>query len=145
MASDLIRRREPVSMAKPKIAQGLVDKACEMKRRGLTSRDICQALGICEQAFCRWVIRPSRKLHRSLSEGLKRAKADYKAELLASIMDTATREKDPQWTAAAWLLERKHPDEYAQTTREKDEKREEAPRIVLGVTVQAAPAEAGDE
>ena len=132
-------------MAKPKIAQGLADKAYEMKRRGLTSRDICQALGICEQTFCRWVNRPSRKLHRSLSEGLKRAEADYKAELLTSIMNTATREKDPQWTAAAWLLERKYPDEYARTTREKDEKREEAPRIVLGVTVQAAPAEAGDE
>ena len=132
-------------MAKPKITQELVDRACGLKRRGLTNRDICEALGITETTLYRWLSKPTCKLHRALSEGLKRAEAEYKGELLRSILDTATRDKNPQWTAAAWLLERKYPDEYAQTTREKDEKREEAPRIVLGVTVQAAPAEAGDE
>ena len=52
-------------------------------------------------------------------------------------METATRQKNPQWTAAAWLLERKYPDEYAQTTRKNEDAGEDAPQIVLGVTVQA--------
>jgi hypothetical protein len=52
-------------------------------------------------------------------------------------METATREKNPQWTAAAWLLERKYPDEYAQTTRKNEDAGEDTPQIVLGVTVQA--------
>lgn len=124
-------------MAKPKCIQELIDKAAEMKRRGLTNRDICQAVGIAEQTFYRWINKPANRLHRSLSEALKKAEAEYKGELLESIMETATRQKNPQWTAAAWLLERKYPDEYAQTTRKNEDAGEDAPQIVLGVTVQA--------
>lgn len=124
-------------MAKPKCIQELIDKGAEMKRRGLTNRDICQAVGIAEQTFYRWINKPANRLHRSLSEALKKAEAEYKGELLESIMETATRQKNPQWTAAAWLLERKYPDEYAQTTRKNEDVGEDAPQIVLGVTVQA--------
>lgn len=124
-------------MAKPKCIQELIDKGAEMKRRGLTNRDICQAVDIAEQTFYRWINKPANRLHRSLSEALKKAEAEYKGELLESIMETATRQKNPQWTAAAWLLERKYPDEYAQTTRKNEDVGEDAPQIVLGVTVQA--------
>ena len=124
-------------MAKPKCTQELIDKAAEMKRHGLTNRDICQAVGIAEQTFYRWINKPANRLHRSLNEALKKAEAEYKGELLESIMETATRQKNPQWTAAAWLLERKYPDEYAQTTRKNEGAGEDAPQIVLGVTVQA--------
>ena len=124
-------------MAKPKCTQELIDKAAEMKRHGLTNRDICQALCISETTFYRWLQKPTNRLHRALSEALKKAEADYKGELLESIMETATRQKNPQWTAAAWLLERKYPDEYAQTTRKNEDAGEDAPQIVLGVTVQA--------
>ena len=124
-------------MAKPKCTLELIEQAAEMKRHGLSNRDICQAVGIAEQTFYRWINKPANKLHRSLSEALKKAEAEYKGELLESIMETATRQKNPQWTAAAWLLERKYPDEYAQTTRKTEDAGEDAPQIVLGVTVQA--------
>ena len=124
-------------MAKPKCTLELIEQAAEMKRHGLSNRDICQAVGIAEQTFYRWINKPANKLHRSLSEALKKAEAEYKGELLESIMETATRQKNPQWTAAAWLLERKYPDEYAQTTRKNEDAGEDAPQIVLGVTVQA--------
>ena len=124
-------------MAEPKCTQELIDKAGEMKRHGLTNRDICQALCISETTFYRWFQKPTNRLHRALSESLKKAEADYKGELLESIMVTATRAKNPQWTAAAGLLERKYPDEYAQTTRKDEDAGEDAPQIVLGVTVQA--------
>ena len=88
-------------MAKPKITQELVDKAAELKRSGLTNRDICAALGITEQTFYRWLSKPTCRLHRSLSETLKKAESEYKAELLGAIMATATREKNTQWTATA--------------------------------------------
>ncbi|WP_417118864.1 helix-turn-helix domain-containing protein [Olsenella phocaeensis] len=122
-------------MARPKISQEMIDRAAKLKRSGLTNKDICAALGITEQTFYRWLSKPSCKLHRSLSESIKKAEADYKAELLQTILTTATREKNPQWTAAAWLLERKYPDEYAQTTRQRDDGREDVPQIVLGVEV----------
>lgn len=130
-------------MAKPKINQELIERAVELKRNGLTNRDICAALGISEQTFYRWTNKPSCKLHRSLSEALKKAEADYKAELLETIKATATRQKNPQWTAAAWLLERKYPDEYAQTSRQRDDGQEDLPQIVLGVTVAAAKGDEG--
>ena len=124
-------------MAKPKCTQELIDKAAELKRHGLTNKDICQALCISETTLYRWLQKPTNRLHRALSESLKKAEADYKGELLKSIEETATRAKNPQWTAAAWLLERKYPDEYAQTTRKNEDAGEDAPQIVLGVTVQA--------
>ena len=78
------------------------------------------------------------KLKRALKQGLKKAEAEYKETLLQSIMTTATREKNPQWTAAAWLLERKYPDEYAQTTRRAEVEADEVPKITLGVEVRVA-------
>ncbi|EHF02192.1 hypothetical protein HMPREF1008_00898 [Olsenella sp. oral taxon 809 str. F0356] len=130
-------------MARLKLTQELIDKAAELKRGGLSNKDICHALGITEMTWYRWLDKPTTKLHRAFCESIKKAEADYKAELLESILATATREKNPQWTAAAWLLERKYSDEYAQTTRQKDERQEDAPQIVLGVTVQAVKT--GDE
>ena len=42
--------------------------------------------------------------------------------------------RNQYWTAAAWLLERKYPDEYGKDDRRRDEdKGGDAPRIVLGV------------
>lgn len=131
-------------MAKPKCTQELIDKAAELKRHGLTNRDICQALCITEQTFYRWVNKPANRLHRSLSEALKKAEADYKGELLKSIEETATRQKNPQWTAAAWLLERRYPDEFAQTTRKGDTTTDDVPHIALGVEVKVTNDGDGD-
>ena len=125
-------------MRKPKLTYKLVEQAVEMKSHGCSNVDICHALGICEQTFYRWIRESDTKLKRSLSDGIKKAEAEYKGELLESIRATATRAKNPQWTAAAWLLERKYPDEYAQTTRRGDESADDAPKITLGVEVKVA-------
>lgn len=132
-------------MAKPKCTPELIEQAAEMKKHGLSNKNICQALCITEQTFYRWLSKLTCRLHRSLSETLKKAESEYKAELLEAIMATATREKNPQWTATAWLLGRKYPDEYAQTTREGEDAGEDVPQIVLGVTVQAAKSDGGPD
>ena len=95
----------------------MVEQAVEMKSHGMTNADICRGLGISETAWYKWLKDPDSKVKLALVEGIKKAEAEYKETLLQSIMATATREKNPQWTAAAWLLEHKYPDEYAQTTR----------------------------
>lgn len=102
-------------------------------------------IGISEATFYRWLQKPTCKLHRALKESLKRAEAECKGELLETIKATATREKNPQWTAAAWLLERKYPDEYAQTTRKGVDAGENVPQIVLGVTVRAVKNKDGSD
>ena len=133
-------------MRKPKLTAKLVERAVDMKSHGMTNADICRALGISEQTFYRWLREDDTRLKRSLSEGIKKAEAEYKETLLQSIMATATREKNPQWTAAAWLLERKYPDEYAQTTRKADDADEDVPQITLGVEVRVANGDAdGDD
>ena len=125
-------------MRKPKLTTRMVEQAVEMKSHGLSNVDICAGLGITEGTFYRWLREDDTKLKRALKQGLKKAEAEYKETLLRSIMATATREKNPQWTAAAWLLERKYPDEYAQTTRKTEADTDDTPHITLGVEVRVA-------
>ena len=132
-------------MRKPKLTYKLVEQAVEMKSHGMSNADICFALGIAEGTFYRWLREDDTKLKRALSQGLKKAEAEYKETLLQSIMATATREKNPQWTAAAWLLERKYPDEYAQTTRKVEAEGEDVPQITLGVDLKVARSSDGDD
>ena len=132
-------------MRKPKLTYKLVEQAVEMKSHGMSNVDICFALGIAEGTFYRWLREDDTKLKRALSQGLKKAEAEYKETLLQSIMATATREKNPQWTAAAWLLERKYPDEYAQTTRKVETEGEDVPQITLGVELRVARSSDGDD
>ncbi|QTU84925.1 hypothetical protein [Xiamenia xianingshaonis] len=117
----------------------------ELKRQGLADVDICQALGMSQSAFYRWIQIGSDttgayeddkniKLKRALVEGLKKAEADYKATLLETIK-AAALEKTCNWTAAAWLLERKYPNEFGKSERRFDEGKTAAPTIVLGVPV----------
>ena len=132
-------------MRKPKLTYKMVEQAVEMKSHGLSNVDICAGLGITESTFYRWLRENDTKLKRALKQGLKNAEAEYKETLLQSIMATATREKNPQWTAAAWLLERKYPDEYAQTTRKVEAEGEDVPQITLGVELKVARSSDGDD
>ena len=120
----------------PKLTQELVDRAIALKRDGLSNGDIICALGIHESTFYRWIGDPKNKLQRELSEGLKKEEAAFKQTLLTTIRSAALA-RNQYWTAAAWLLERKYPDEYGKADRRRDEEGSEAaPKIVLGVTVQ---------
>ena len=82
---------------------------------------------------------PEGKLQRALCEGLKKEEASFKQTLLTTIRAAALA-RNQYWTAAAWLLERKYPDEYGKADRQRDDRGEgDAPRIVLGVV--AAPVQ----
>lgn len=81
----------------------------------MNNRDIAAALGIHESTFYRWVNAPKTESQRKLGEALKKTEADYKAHLQDLIM-TAAQERD--WKAAAWLLERKYPQEFARMIRQ---------------------------
>lgn len=132
-------------MRKPKLTYKMVEQAIEMKSHGMSNADICRGLGISETAWYKWLKDPDTKVKVSLVEGIKKAEAEYKETLLQSIMATATRERNPQWTAAAWLLERKCPDEYAQTTRKVETEGEDVPQITLGVELKVARSSDGDD
>jgi hypothetical protein len=77
--------------------------------------------------------RAKNRLQRELSDGLKKEEAEFKHTLLTTIRAAALA-RNQYWTAAAWLLERKYPDEYGKADRRReDEGAGDTPRIVLGV------------
>lgn len=100
--------------AKDKCTAEAVKRAITLKKGGANNRDIAAALCIHESTFYEWIANPRTENQREFSEGLKKAEADYKNALLAIIMKDA---KGKDWKAAAWLLERKYPEEYARTDR----------------------------
>ena len=129
---------------KPKLTEELIEVMCDLKAKGLSNKDICLAVDIHEATLYRWMNKPSNKLHRELSKQFKKAEARYKQELLESIRETALS-KPRYWTAAAWLLERKYPEEYGRPeVRSTKEAADEAPKIVLGVEVKATTGETAE-
>lgn len=125
---------------KPKLTEEMLRRMVELKKNGLTDKDICAAVGIHQSSFYRWIGEPKTKLQRALSEELKKAESDYKEELLNCIRDAAMA-KNSFWTAAAWLLERKYPDQFSQGRLEKKNP-DMAPQIVLGVSVKPVEEDA---
>ena len=127
-----------------KLTEEVVDRAISLKGEGLSDADIIAALGIHTSTFYRWQAEDDTDLKHALKEGLKKAEADYKATLLNTIRSAALA-KNSNWTAAAWLLERKYPDEFGRVDRRREEPRQEAvPQIVLGVAVAPAGLAAGE-
>lgn len=135
-----------------KCTKRVVEQAVELKRSGLADIDICRALGMSQSAFYRWIQIGSDttgaydgdkniRLKRALVEGLKKAESEYKQILLETIR-AAAMEKTGNWTAAAWLLERKYPNEFGKSERRYDEGKQDAPTIVLGVPVAVIEREA---
>lgn len=135
-----------IDMPKPKLTEEMVEQAIKLKGDGLSNGDIICALGIAESTFYRWIGDPKNRLQRSLSEGLKKEEARFKQTLLTTIRSAALA-RNQYWTAAAWLLERKFPDEYGKAERRNDAGDEgAAPKIVLGVVAQPVqPSLFGDE
>lgn len=129
---------------KPKITEDLIKIICELKGKGMSNKDVCMAVGIHEATLYRWLNKPSARLHRVLSEEFKKAEARYKQELLDTIRGAALAKRQ-YWTAAAWLLERKYPEEFGRPeTRKTAVESEDAPKIVLGVEVRTATGDSAD-
>ena len=80
--------------------------------------------------------RPEEQAAARVKRGTKKEESAFKRTLLTTIRSAALA-RNQYWTAAAWLLERKYPDEFGKAERKSDEGREDAaPRIVLGVVAQ---------
>lgn len=103
--------------------------AVKLKKAGASDKDIAAAVGVCPQTFCTWQTHPRGRLQRELSEALKKAEADYKTALLKVVAKAAV-ERD--WKAAAWILERKYPEEFAKKTIvEQQRAAEDAPKFTF--------------
>ena len=111
-----------------KISKELVNEILTYKENGLSDKDICDMVGISQQAFYLWLkeaetgingTNPDRPvsnyaLKLELFEGLKKARAAFKAYHIQTITKAARK----SWQAAAWMLERMYPKEFGRIDRQ---------------------------
>jgi len=96
---------------KIKINEKTLKEIEKYAKMGLLDKDIAALLGYSYQHF-------SDEIKRIpvISEALEKGRTENKAFLLSKILEAA---KDGTWTAAAWVLERKYPEEYGKIDRDK--------------------------
>lgn len=111
-----------------KLNKELIDEILTYKENGLSDADVCDMVGISQQAFYSWLkeaetginaINPDKPvsnyaLKLELFEGLKRARVAFKAYHVQTITKAAKK----SWQAAAWMLERMYPKEFGRIDRQ---------------------------
>lgn len=90
--------------AKGKYSKAIVDSICKMIEEGHTNKDAAILNRISHDTFYAWL-----KDKPEFSDAVKRAQAKFKKGLLGTIQKASVK----SWQAAAWILERRHKDDYA--------------------------------
>lgn len=92
-----------------KCTKEMIGHICELKEAGFTDKAICKCVGISQASLCAWKSKPKTENHLELIERLKKAQEKHRLTLVRRIEEGAIND----WKAAAWLLERTYPDDYA--------------------------------
>ena len=128
-------------MSKEKLTEEGIREAVKLVQSGLNDADVADYLGVAAETFSRWKNHPKSELQDQLCQALKEAEVKRKAALLARVQ----RASENNWQAAAWLLERRYPQEYAKPDRYHDQGIEEAVNAVKELTESIkAKADAAD-
>lgn len=107
----------------------------EALRAGNTRKDASLYAGIDLHTFARWMN------NATFATAIEKAEADAVVRNVAQIAKAA---QDGTWTAAAWWLERRRPEDYGRRDRVEITVRQQAQRIAadLGIDVNELLAEA---
>lgn len=108
------RKRDFVAgKGREKLTKEGIEDAVRLCRAGMTDKDIATYLGVAPETFSRWINHPKTENQRQLCQAMKKGEVERKATLVTRIMEAS----DNSWQAAAWLLERKYPQEFAKAQR----------------------------
>ena len=108
------RKRDFVAgKGREKLTKEGIKDALRLCRVGMTDKDIAAYLGVAPETYSRWINHPRTDNQRQLCQAMKKGEVERKAALVNRIMNAS----DVSWQAAAWLLERKYPQEYAKAQR----------------------------
>lgn len=110
---------------RPKLTRDVIDETILLKADDIFNGDIVCVLGIHESMFYRWIGERKNKLQRELSEGLKNEGSAFKRTLLTAIRSAALA-RNRYWTVIAWLLERKHLDDFGKAEPQRDNAKADA-------------------
>lgn len=97
---------------KQRLTPEIKNKLVEIIAAGHTKQTACESIGIAPSTLYSWIARGERrksKLCIELVEEIRKAEA--KAKML--FVETIKKATEKNWQAAAWLLERRWPDEFA--------------------------------
>lgn len=94
----------------------IVQEICSKIELGTMNKDAAMIVGISEETFYAWQrpfesdgVTPNPEYHPEFSVLVKKAQALRKQNLIGTILNASLK----NWQAAAWYLERVHPDEFA--------------------------------
>ena len=107
---------------KTRLTKSIKETILKGIRLGLTYERAAQLAGIGTSTFYRWKQHGQERetgIYREFWEALKKAEVEGEAANIQVIAQAARGDKDRagQWTAAAWLLERRHPARWAKVTK----------------------------
>lgn len=100
-------------MSREKLSKEGVWEAVKLTKMGLLDKDIAAYFNVTPETFSRWVNHPKTDNQRQLCQALKKAEVERKGALLGRILKASNE----TWQAAAWLLERRYPAEFAKPVR----------------------------
>ncbi len=122
-------------MAKLKLTDQLIEKACEHIRAGNYAVVVCQYLGIDETTYYRWMKTAEKNadenknsIYRQFYQSIKRAEAEAELRNVTIIQNAAKG----TWQAAAWYLERKHKDRWIAESKLQDRNDKQALDTLAG-------------
>ena len=93
------------------------EKICNNIKLGLKYEQAALAAGISDRTLYNWKERGQNAksgIYFQFLQALKKAEAEGEGMLITRIQKEA---KEGTWQAAAWILERRHPDRWARTTK----------------------------
>lgn len=102
---------------KSKLTQALIDEAADIIRSGNYASVACNALGVSETSWYNWLkdaeAEKPQPLKLAFLEAIKSAEAEAEKKNLKVVLDAGKK----HWQAAAWYLERKHPERWGRFQR----------------------------
>lgn len=115
-------KNKPKSKREPgrpsKFTPEVVDRLLNAIRAGATYEVACDHAGIAYSTLRSWIVAAEESRNdqakMDLLEAIKKAEADAEVANIALIRKAAS---DGQWQAAAWILERRHPERWARRER----------------------------
>lgn len=110
----------------------MVETAAELRASGLCDADVAAGICVHRATLYRWLADPDTDVKHALCDSLKKANVGFKRTMLVAIRD-ASGEGPENWVAAAWLLERKWPQQYARCERSIGGEEPASVQLALGI------------
>lgn len=99
-------------MAKSKLTPELQEKFCDAIENGDSILGACGYVGIDESTYYKWMKKAEEAKGRTKFVKFKECVDKAKAKALHNFEQVITRASTEHWQAAAWMLERRHPNMY---------------------------------